>query len=82
MDARFEEVGHSDRPLRLRAESAEDLAVISSLVQDALARTGDISWAKSRRRLVLLLNRFRWEDRAAAEAEGRPPERVLQLLED
>ena len=79
-DARFEEVPTADRPLRLRAESAEDLAVISALVQDAVARTGDIAWARERRRLVLLLNRFRWEDHGRAERAGRPPERVRSLL--
>lgn len=80
MDARFEEVGPQDRPLRLRAEGTEDLAVISSLVQDAIAKVSDISWAKGRRRLVLLLNRFRWEDKEAAATEGRPPERVRAML--
>ncbi len=79
-DARFEEAAGSDRPLKLKAETAEDLAVISSLVQDAVAKLGDVSWAKGRRRLVVLLNRFRWEDRGAAAAAGRPPERVRSLL--
>lgn len=79
-DARFEDVAPTDRPLRLRAEGAEDLAVISSLVQDAVGQVGEIRWAKGHRRLVLLLNRFRWEDKPAAERARRPYERVQAAL--
>ncbi len=79
-DARFEEAAATDRPLRLRAEGADDLAVISSLAQDAVAKVADVSWAKGRRRLVALLNRFRWEDRPEAAIDRRPPERVRSIL--
>ena len=47
--------------LRLRAEDAEDLAVISSALQDAIGKIGDIAFDASARRLTLALNRFRWE---------------------
>ena len=70
----------SDRPLRLTAETADDLAVMSALLQDAVARTGEVAWMPRRRRLAMLLNRFRWEDLAAAEREGRPYERVRACL--
>ena len=66
-DARFEDAPLSDRPLRLRAESADDVEVISSLVQDAVGKAGDIAWMPRKRRLVVLVNRFRWEDSAGAE---------------
>lgn len=79
-DARFEDAPASDRPLRLRAEDAQDLAVLSSLAQDAVLRTGDIRWMARRRRLVLMINRFRWEDAPAARATGRPFERVRTAL--
>lgn len=79
-DARFEDAPLSDRPLRLKAEDAEDLAVVSSLTQDAVARVGDIRWMARRRRLVLLMNRFRWEDADAARREHRPFERVRSAL--
>lgn len=81
-DARFEDVTATatDRPLRLRAETAEDLTVMSSLLQDAVGRTGEIVWARGRRRLVLVLNRFRWEDRNRAETERRSYERVQTAL--
>jgi hypothetical protein len=41
---------------------------------------GEMTFAKRQHRFALLLNRFRWEDRAAAEREGRPFERVRSLL--
>ena len=79
-DARFEDAPLSDRPLRLRAESADDLAVISSLVQDAVGKAGDIAWMPRKRRLVMLVNRFRWEDSDDAEQAHRPFERVRSAV--
>jgi len=79
-DARFEDAPLSDRPLRLRAEVTEDLAVISALCQDAVGQSGDISWMPRKRRLILLMNRFRWEDEEAAKTAGRPFERVRTAL--
>ncbi|WP_444464457.1 DUF2948 family protein [Rhodobacter capsulatus] len=77
-DARFDD--GAEGPLSLRAESAEDLAVIAALVQDAVLPVTEIRYEPKARRLSMLLNRFRWEDKAAAEAEGRPYERVQSLL--
>lgn len=77
-DARFED--GAERALRLRAETPEDLAVISALTQDALAEVKDAAWTPKRRRFSVLLTRFRWEDAAAARREGRPFERVRSLL--
>ncbi|MEM9146752.1 MAG: DUF2948 family protein [Pseudomonadota bacterium] len=79
-DARFEQVPLSDQPLRLIAETAEDLTVISSLLQDAVGKTGEIAFARGRRRLALMLHRFRWEDREAAQKQRRGFERVQSLL--
>ncbi len=79
-DARFEDASFSDQPIRLRAESAEDLVVVSSLVQDAVCKTGDIHWLPKSRRLVLILRRFRWEDSVAAQLQKRPFERVQSAL--
>jgi len=47
--------------LRLRAESADDLATISALVQDMALVANDIAFDARRRRLVIMGNRFRWE---------------------
>jgi hypothetical protein len=77
-DARFED--GAERPLRLRAETSEDLQIVSALVQDSVTQASDIAWARRRRRFALLLNRFRWEDASAAERQGRPFERVRTLL--
>ncbi|PLL10720.1 DUF2948 domain-containing protein [Tabrizicola sp. TH137] len=78
VDARFEdgEIG----PLNLVARDAEDLQVVSTLVQDAVLTGADLKWERSKRRFACLINRFRWEDREAAEAAKRPYERVRALL--
>ncbi len=77
-DARFED--GAERPLRLKVEDAEDLAVVSALVQDAVLPATDMKWQRASRRFSLLINRFRWEDKAAAERRGRDVERVQSLL--
>lgn len=60
-DARFESAPAHGQALRLKAESPEDLSVISSLLQDAVGRAGDVSWLPKKRRLLAVVNRFRWE---------------------
>ncbi len=77
-DARFED--GAEGPLSLRAETPEDLSVIAALVQDAVFTLGDIAWEAKSRRLAILVNRFRWEDKGQAEVDGRPYERVRSLL--
>ncbi|MBY0350154.1 DUF2948 family protein [Tabrizicola sp.] len=77
-DARFEEGGEG--PLRLVAQDAEDLRIISTLVQDAVLSARALKFDPRRRRFALLLNRFRWEDREQAQAAGRAYERVRSLL--
>ncbi len=47
--------------LRLLAEDAEDVQVISAALQDAVAKVGDIQYEPAARRLTIALNRFRWE---------------------
>jgi hypothetical protein len=78
MDARFEDGG--EEPLRLVAQDADDLKVISTLVQDAVLPVTELKHDARRRRFALLLNRFRWEDRDHASRAGRPFERVRSLL--
>lgn len=77
-DAKFQDGGEA--PLRLVAQDADDLQVISTLVQDAVLPVTEISHDAKRRRFALMLNRFRWEDRTQAEAVGRPYERVRSVL--
>ncbi|MEM6974376.1 MAG: DUF2948 family protein [Pseudomonadota bacterium] len=80
-DARFEDAPISDQPLRLKAEAADDLSVISALVQDSVARAEDVMFLPRKRRVVILLNRFRWEDSEAARLAGRAFERVRSALQ-
>lgn len=77
-DARFEDA--EDGPLRLTAADAEGVTVLSALLQDAVFPITEMSYAAKRRRFALLLNRFRWEDRDAAELAQRRYERVQSLL--
>ncbi|MBY5986487.1 DUF2948 family protein [Roseovarius atlanticus] len=74
-DAKFED--GREAPLNLGAFDAEDLEVLSSLVQDAVFTITDMAWRPQERRLAFLVNRFRWED------EGRQrhgAERVRSVL--
>jgi hypothetical protein len=77
-DARFEDGGEA--PLHLVAQDAVDLGVLAALVQDAVFPITEMRWQKARRRFALLVNRFRWEDREAADRAGRSYERVQSLL--
>ena len=53
--------------LRLLAEDADDLTVLSAALQDAVARLGDVAFDKRTRTFTLALNRFRWEMEGASE---------------
>ena len=77
-DARFEDGG--DKPLRLKALDADDLAVLSSLTQDAVFPASEMRWDRKARRFALLLNRFRWEDAPNAKIGKRLVERVQTVL--
>jgi hypothetical protein len=81
-DARFEDgaARGPDAPLRLMAQDSADLPALSAVLQDAVFAGQDVGFVAARRRLALLVTRFRWEDRAAAEAQSRPFERVRSLL--
>ncbi|MDO6586880.1 DUF2948 family protein [Salipiger sp. 1_MG-2023] len=73
-DARFEDAGGA--PLNLGAMDADDLTVLSALLQDAVLTASDIAWQKRHRRLALLVNRLRREDGVHVS----PPERVRAML--
>jgi hypothetical protein len=62
-------------PLKLLAEDADDLEVISAALQDAVTRIGDIRYERRGRRLTIAFNRFRWE------AESPRGERVMAGLQ-
>ncbi|PKQ05230.1 MAG: DUF2948 domain-containing protein [Alphaproteobacteria bacterium HGW-Alphaproteobacteria-11] len=48
--------------LRLQAEDADDLAVVSAALQDAVTKVADLAFLPSTRRFAMVVNRFRWED--------------------
>jgi hypothetical protein len=56
--------------LLLRAETPDDLIILSACVQDMVVKLADIAWQPGQRRLVLLGNRFRWEDMARGPKTG------------
>ena len=82
-------------PLRLLAEDADDLQIISAALQDAIMRPVDIRWEKEARRVTVVLSRFCWEcggtrvmaamqfgDVHAVKSRRLPrlPEQALELL--
>ncbi|QOG21386.1 MULTISPECIES: DUF2948 family protein [Bradyrhizobium] len=57
--------------LKMIALDADDLAVISTHVQDARVQASDIIWRQSEKRLVVGMHRLDWEQTLAGEAEPR-----------
>ena len=53
--------------LKLAALDADDLAVISAHLQDAVLNAGDLSYLKKARKFALVANRFVWEHGPRAE---------------
>jgi hypothetical protein len=70
----------AERPLALLVQDAEDLTVLSALLQDGVLTVGDMRYVGKWREFALLVNRFRWEDREAAARAGRSFERVRTLV--
>jgi len=54
---------------KLRAEDADDLAVISACLQDALVAVRDLAFVQQDQTFLMVANRFRWE-RASRPAHG------------
>jgi Protein of unknown function (DUF2948) len=55
--------------LKLLALDEEDLQVVSSHLQDAVVRVGDIAYVPSQKRFAALLNRFDWESASDKKAK-------------
>ncbi len=77
-DAKFEDA--REAPLHLKAMDAEDLQVISSLVQDAVFPVTEMKWDRAHLRFALLINRFRWEDASGSPQRPHSYERVQSIL--
>ena len=63
--------------LKLIALDADDLAVISTHIQDARVQTSDIIWRQGEKRLVVGMNRLDWEQTLAGETS---PRRLIAAL--
>lgn len=55
------------RPLKLRAETAEDLTIFSAVLQDAVAILGDMTFRPGERRFALMVNRYLWEQDGSSD---------------
>ncbi|HVC53778.1 MAG TPA: DUF2948 family protein [Stellaceae bacterium] len=66
-----------DAGIKLRAEDAADLAVISACLQDALVSVRDLAFDRDERRFVLIANRFRWERNSTQAAKTSGHQRTL-----
>ena len=62
--------------LKLLAFDADDLAVISANLQDALLRVGDLAWLPAEQRFVAVSNRFDWVE--ALKEAGDPTAAYLR----
>jgi hypothetical protein len=65
--------------LRLLAEDAEDLQVISAALQDAVLTVGDIAYDPRARTLTVAANRYRWEQGRARAKAGERVRAALQF---
>jgi len=65
------------KPLRLLAQSPEDLEVLSAALQDAVWLLGDFLYESGARRFTLALNRYRWE--APGRGRGERVRAALQI---
>ncbi len=70
----------TDAPLRLSARDAVDLSVVSTMIQDALIRAGDMMFQERERRFLALLDRFMWERDDGEPVEGKLYRRVRSVL--
>lgn len=62
--------------LRLVAQDAEDLKVISAALQDGVTKAGALKYQAKKRRFALEVNRYRWENQTKSRA------RAILAIED
>ncbi len=65
--------------LKLIALDADDLAVISAHMQDAVLHVGDMAYLKREMRFAIVANRFDWLEASQASGEGRFERRATGL---
>jgi len=57
----------------------QDLEVVSTHLQDAVAKVADVHWRPQEKRLVLALNRFDWEGAQGTDPQYRRRRSVLRF---
>jgi hypothetical protein len=68
-------------PLKIIARDAEDLAVVSACLQDALIPLNEMRYLPQERRFIMVANRFRWE-RAAGPTQPAVPNKDATFESD
>ena len=62
--------------LKLAATDAEDIGVLSALLQDAVIPIGEMIYLGAESRFAMVANRFRWESTSDEKVRGKIYERV------
>lgn len=70
----------ADDRLRLIALDADDLAILSAHVQDAVLKVGEMRYMPAEKRFVLAMNRFAWEAPGAGAKRRREYQRRRAAL--
>ena len=58
--------------LKLRAVAAEDIEIMSALLQDGLVAASDLHYQKDAANFVMVINRFCWEQTDDTDSETHP----------
>jgi Protein of unknown function (DUF2948) len=66
-------------PMKLVALDEDDIAVVSTHVQDSVVKAADILWRPAEQRLVVGLNRFDWESANGAQPQYRRRRSALRF---
>src|SRR5882672_9488590 len=71
--------GRAMELLKLIALDDDDLAVVSTHVQDSVAKVGDILYRPAERRVVVVVNRFDWEGAQCGDGPYRRRRSALRF---
>ncbi|MTI18847.1 DUF2948 family protein [Rhodobacteraceae bacterium RKSG542] len=65
--------------MKLAALDEEDLTVVSTMVQDAVLKVGDIQYFPKEKQLVVAMNRFAWDEAESAPDTNQRHRAVLRI---
>ena len=68
------------RPFRVRVADLEDLAVVSTHLQDAVAPVSEIAYLPDDKRFVMVVSRFRWETASQPKATSEDGEALFERV--